>query len=95
MGIKSGLWPLFYLLIRAIFIKSDPIPLTPLFQYSCIPSFHFVCPRQSQLSIEDVTATLAMMELKGMVRQVGGMRYTSVREDREIYGVDEVDQDDH
>jgi DNA processing protein len=27
------------------------------------------------LPIEQVTAALALMELKGMVRQVGGMRY--------------------
>jgi DNA processing protein len=35
---------------------------------------------QTNLSIEEVTATLALMELKGMVRQVGGMRYTAIRE---------------
>ena len=35
---------------------------------------------QTNLPIEQVTATLALMELKGMVRQVGGMRYTAIRE---------------
>ena len=35
---------------------------------------------QTDLPIEQVTATLALMELKGMVRQVGGMRYTAIRE---------------
>jgi len=35
---------------------------------------------RSSLPIEQVTSTLAIMELKGMVRQVGGMRYTAVRE---------------
>ena len=30
---------------------------------------------QTGLPIEKVTAALAMMELKGMVRQVGGMHY--------------------
>ncbi len=35
---------------------------------------------QADLPIEKVTAALAMMELKGMVRQVGGMRYYAVRE---------------
>ena len=34
----------------------------------------------TELSIETVTATLALMELKGMVRQVGGMRYTAIKE---------------
>ena len=32
------------------------------------------------MPIEKVSATLAMMELKGMVRQVGGMNYVAVRE---------------
>ena len=35
---------------------------------------------QSGLSIDKVSATLTMLELKGMVRQVGGMNYVSVRE---------------
>jgi DNA processing protein len=32
------------------------------------------------MPIEKVTATLALLELKGMVRQVGGMHYVAVRE---------------
>lgn len=43
----------------------------------------------ADLPIEEVTATLALMELKGMVRQLGGMRYIAVREGREDYQVDE------
>jgi DNA processing protein len=35
---------------------------------------------KTDLTIEQVTSTLALMELKGMVRQVGGMRYTAVKE---------------
>jgi DNA processing protein len=35
---------------------------------------------QSGMSIEKVSSTLALMELKGMVRQVGGMNYVRVRE---------------
>jgi DNA processing protein len=35
---------------------------------------------QTELPIEKVSATLALMELKGMVRQVGGMNYVAVRE---------------
>ena len=35
---------------------------------------------QTSLPIEKVSATLALMELKGMVRQVGGMQYVAVRE---------------
>ena len=41
--------------------------------------------QQAGMPIEAVTATLAMMELKGMVRQVGGMNYVAVRESSENY----------
>lgn len=37
------------------------------------------------LPIEKVSATLTLMELKGMVRQVGGMSYISVREGQADY----------
>jgi DNA processing protein len=36
--------------------------------------------RQSELPIQQVSSTLAMMELKGMIRQVGGMHYVLARE---------------
>ena len=40
---------------------------------------------QTELPIERVSATLALMELKGMVRQVGGMNYVAVREAQSDY----------
>ncbi len=40
---------------------------------------------QTGLPIDRVSSTLAMMELKGMVRQVGGMQYVSVREESAPY----------
>ena len=40
---------------------------------------------QTELPIEKVSAALALMELKGMVRQVGGMNYVSVREVQSDY----------
>jgi DNA processing protein len=40
---------------------------------------------RTDLPIEKVTATLALMELKGMVRQVGGMQYIVLRELKEAY----------
>ena len=40
---------------------------------------------QADMPIETVSATLAMMELKGMVRQVGGMNYVAVKEQPEPY----------
>jgi len=44
---------------------------------------------KADLPIERVSATLALMELKGMVRQVGGMNYVAVREDQSTYKVNE------
>ncbi len=43
------------------------------------------------LPIEKVSATLTMMELKGMVRQVGGMQYQAVREEQSEYRVESED----
>ena len=40
---------------------------------------------KTDLPIEKVTATLALMELKGMIRQVGGMNYIVVRESEAGY----------
>jgi len=42
---------------------------------------------QADLPIEKISAALAMMELKGMVRQVGGMNYVAVREERADYNL--------
>jgi DNA processing protein len=44
--------------------------------------------QRTDLPIAEVTSTLAMMELKGMVRQVGGMNYVMARETRVEYTVD-------
>jgi DNA processing protein len=44
---------------------------------------------QSDLPIDTVSATLVMMELKGMVRHMGGMNYIAVRELQADYQVDE------
>ncbi len=43
--------------------------------------------QQSDLPIEQVSATLTLMELKGLVRQVGGMRYIAVFEHGEPYQI--------
>lgn len=42
--------------------------------------------QRSDLPIEKVSAALVMMELKGLVRQVGGMQYVAIREANEEYG---------
>ena len=45
-----------------------------------------VC-RLSGLPVSTVSSTLAMMELKGLVKQVGAMNYSLAREVREEYRV--------
>jgi DNA processing protein len=42
---------------------------------------------QTGLPIERVSATLVMMELKGLVRQVGGMNYVAINEEQAEYKV--------
>ncbi len=42
---------------------------------------------RSDLPIEQVSASLVLMELKGMVRQVGGMNYVAVREVQSEYKI--------
>lgn len=42
---------------------------------------------QAGLPIEKISATLALMELKGMVRQVGGMNYVTMREESAEYKI--------
>jgi DNA processing protein len=44
---------------------------------------------RTEMPIEKVSATLALMELKGMVRQVGGMNYVTIREISEDYATEE------
>lgn len=44
--------------------------------------------RQSQLPVQKVSSALAMMELKGMVRQVGGMQYILARESNVPYRIE-------
>jgi DNA processing protein len=41
--------------------------------------------RQSELPTPVVSATLAMLELKGLIRQAGAMQYVRTREEREEY----------
>jgi DNA processing protein len=38
-----------------------------------------------ELPVEKISAALTMMELKGLVRQVGGMKYVAMREDQAEY----------
>ena len=44
--------------------------------------------RQCELPIPVVSSTLAMLELKGLIRQAGAMQYVRAREERAGYRVD-------
>ncbi|MBM4466035.1 MAG: DNA-protecting protein DprA [Chloroflexi bacterium] len=57
------------------YITSEPVHVDEIGQKSGLP-------------IAQVSSTLALMELKGMVRQVGGMNYVLAREARVEYVVD-------
>jgi DNA processing protein len=46
--------------------------------------------RATGLPIATVTSTLALMELKGLVRHLGGMSYTRAREAGPIYEIDQA-----
>lgn len=60
-----------------------------LLEYITADPIHVDAIRQkSDLPIAQVSSTLALMELKGMVRQVGGMNYVLAREGRVEYVVD-------
>jgi len=48
---------------------------------------------KSDLPIEQVTATLTFMELKGMIRQVGSMNYIAVLESKGDYQIETLEQD--
>jgi len=44
--------------------------------------------RLSGLPIEMITANLTLLELKGMARHIGNMRYVVVSEEQEDYQID-------
>jgi len=57
------------------FLSSDPLHIDEIVRRAALP-------------ISEISSTLALMELKGMVRQVGGMNYVLAREARLSYVVD-------
>lgn len=69
---------------RAI-IPSNETEATLLKYISADPAHVDEIHQQSGLPIAQVTATLALMELKGMVTQTGGMNYALARETKENY----------
>jgi DNA processing protein len=74
--------------VARTFLPADPTEAQLLSLVSDDPTHVDDICRQSKLPIHEVSSTLAMMELKGMVRQVGGMQYTLARESSAPYRID-------
>ena len=72
--------------LKEIIPASDIEPLL-LKQLRAKPTHIDEVYRSSDLPIPPVSSTLAMMELKGLVKQVGAMNYVLAREAREGYRV--------
>lgn len=68
-------------------LPSDPVEARLLALLGPEPCHVDDLRNQLALPIEQVTATLTMMELKGMVRQVGGMNYVTLHESPADYDV--------
>ena len=66
-------------------LPSDPVEARLYQLLSHEPKHVDEIRSQANMPIETVSSTLAMMELKGMVRQVGGMNYVAVKERPETY----------
>lgn len=69
-------------------ISDDPIESAVLAAMSHEPLHIDAIARGMDMPIAQVSSVLAMMELKGQVRQVGGMNYVLAREGRVEYVVD-------
>ncbi len=69
-------------------ITDDPIEMALLATMSHEPVHIDEIVRGMDVPVAQVSSVLAMMELKGLVRQVGGMNYVLAREGRVEYVVD-------
>jgi DNA processing protein len=69
-------------------LPADETEAALLERLSAEPTHVDELQQQLELPISQVTSTLALMELKGLVRQVGGMKYVVAREPGVAYVVD-------
>ncbi|HPD42610.1 MAG TPA: DNA-processing protein DprA, partial [Anaerolineae bacterium] len=68
-------------------LPANPTEAKVLAQLSVEPAYVDEVARSAGLPVETVSSTLVMMELKGMVRQVGMLQYVVAREPEEPYSV--------
>lgn len=74
-------------------IPADAVEAKLLDLVSAEPVHMDELSRQAGYSIDKVSAALTMLELKGLVRQVGGMQYVMARERAAYYGTNEASED--
>jgi len=68
-------------------LPANPTEAKVLAQLSVEPAYVDEVARSAGLPVETVSSTLVMMELKGMVRQVGMLQYVVAREPEEPYSI--------
>jgi len=68
-------------------LPANPTEAKVLAQLSVEPAYVDEVARSAGLPVETVSSALVMMELKGMVRQVGMLQYVVAREPEEPYSV--------
>ena len=69
-------------------LPDDPVEKQLLALITAEPRHVDDIRREADLPVNQVSSTLAMMELKGMVRSVGGMKYVIAREPGPVYKID-------
>ena len=75
-------------------IPDNPTEAVLLAQLSSEPIHVDALGHATGLPAHDIAGTLTMMELKGMVRQVGGMNYIIARETSAEYNTNQIIKDD-
>jgi len=69
-------------------LPTDPIEARLLDLITAEPRHIDEIRREAEMVMSELSSTLALMELKGMVRQVGGMQYVVAREPGPVYRID-------
>ncbi|MCO6452568.1 MAG: DNA-processing protein DprA [Caldilineales bacterium] len=68
-------------------LPEDPIEARIMELLSAEPRHVDEIRRETEMPVQEVSSALALMELKGLVRQVGGMQYVVAREPGVVYRI--------
>jgi DNA processing protein len=69
-------------------LPTDPVEAALMNVLSAEPRHIDEIRREAEMAINDVSSALALMELKGLIRQVDGMQYVLAREPEPVYRID-------